>query len=235
MGPPHNVSMLRGLLLASTLFWLSPAAQTTIADQAVTPQDDPVILLREWRSDRISRSGDQMPAQSKAEIRKDQPVDVSARIGGGVVPVVRDCGDVPADRLYELSIREYVAGSLDLALAEFKLYLRCANNTQLSPNAEFYIGVILFARSDYDSALHQFDAVLGKYPENRKTAEAVLMKGRTLIRMGRSIEAVSVLEEAGERSPSIRMRAALELNQLQHYGVASSRPSEGNSTPTRGR
>ena len=52
-------------------------------------------------------------------------------------------------------------------------YLRCYGNTDLAPNAQYYIGWIHYSQADYPSAANDFDAVLEKYPDNNnKMADA---------------------------------------------------------------
>ena len=65
----------------------------------------------------------------------------------------------------------------------FNDYLKCYGNTELAPNAQFYIAMIHFAQGNYENAVKEFDMVLEKYPDNNKTADALLYKGRALVKM----------------------------------------------------
>ena len=66
----------------------------------------------------------------------------------------------------------------------FQEYLRYYNNTELAPNAQFYIGQIHYDKTDFAPAVQAFDTVLEKYPENNKTADATYMKGMALLKSG---------------------------------------------------
>src|SRR5581483_6199481 len=84
---------------------------------------------------------------------------------------------VPAEILYQNAFRDKSANRLDLALQEFKDYLKYYGTTDLAANAQYYIGEIYFAQGDLDSAVQAFDTVLERYPDNNKTPDALYMKG----------------------------------------------------------
>lgn len=94
-----------------------------------------------------------------------------------------------ARAVYESALRDRSGGNLDLAMQGFQEYLRYYNNTELAPNAQFYIGQIHYDKNEFAPALQAFDAVLEKYPENNKTADATYMKGMALLKSGQRNEA----------------------------------------------
>ena len=76
-------------------------------------------------------------------------------------------------------------GSADLALKEFNDYLQLYGDTARAQDVQFYIGQIHFDQKDWPNALKDFDAVLERYStatNDSKTPDALLMKGRTLVR-----------------------------------------------------
>ena len=94
-----------------------------------------------------------------------------------------------AKSVYESAMKDRSGGNLDLALQGFQEYLRYYSNTELAPNAQFYIGQIHYDRNEFAPALQAFDAVLEKFPENNKTADATYMKGMALLKAGQRNEA----------------------------------------------
>ena len=94
-----------------------------------------------------------------------------------------------AKSVYETALRDRSGGNLDLAMQGFQEYLRYYGNTELAPNAQFYIGQIHYDKNEFEPALQAFDAVLEKYPENNKTADAMYMKGMALLKSGQRNEA----------------------------------------------
>ena len=94
-----------------------------------------------------------------------------------------------AKSLYETAMRDRSGGNLDLALQGFQEYLRYYSNTELAPNAQFYVGQIHYDKNEFQPALQAFDAVLEKFPDNNKTADATYMKGMALLKSGQRNEA----------------------------------------------
>ncbi len=96
---------------------------------------------------------------------------------------------VSAETLYNGAMRDKSAGNFDLAIEQFQNYLKWFGNTDLAPNAQYYIGEIKYLRGDLDGALLAFDTLLEKYPDNPKTSDAMLQKGRALVKAGFKAEA----------------------------------------------
>ncbi|MBI2689748.1 MAG: tetratricopeptide repeat protein [Acidobacteria bacterium] len=96
---------------------------------------------------------------------------------------------VSAETLYNGALRDKSAGNADLAIEQFQNYLKWFGNTDLAPNAQYYIGEIKYLRGDLDGALMAFDTLLEKYPDNPKTSDAMLQKGRALVKAGFKAEA----------------------------------------------
>jgi TolA-binding protein len=100
--------------------------------------------------------------------------------GGAAAP---EMPTISAADLYSNARRDLSGGKLDLALQEFSDYLKWYGNTDLAPNAQFYIANIHSSQGDYDNAVKEFDMVLEKYPDNNKTPDALYNKGLALTKM----------------------------------------------------
>jgi tol-pal system protein YbgF len=111
------------------------------------------------------------------------PTDAGAQAAGGPP------SGVSAESLYNGAMRDKSAGNSDLAIDGFQNYLKWFGNTDLAPNAQYYIGEIKYLRGDLDGALMAFDTLLEKYPDNPKTSDAMLQKGRALVKAGFKAEA----------------------------------------------
>jgi len=61
--------------------------------------------------------------------------------GTGVAPA-NDAPTISATDLYNNANRDRTGGKMDLALQEYSDYLRWYGNTDLSPNAQYYIASI---------------------------------------------------------------------------------------------
>ncbi|HET8549113.1 MAG TPA: tol-pal system protein YbgF [Bryobacteraceae bacterium] len=114
--------------------------------------------------------------------------------GGATTPATGSPQTIPppgmsAQQLYDSAARDRLGGQLDLAMQGFQQYLQWYPNTELAPNAQFYIGQIHYDRGQWADALKAFDAVLERYSQNNKTPDAMYMKGMTLLRSGQRNEA----------------------------------------------
>ena len=109
---------------------------------------------------------------------------------------------MPAETMYNAARQDYISGKYDLAVQGFNDYLKYYGNTSFAPNAQFYIAMIHFAQGNYETAVKEFDMVLEKYPDNNKTADALLYKGRALVKMpGHKTEGGNEFMEVIRRYP----------------------------------
>ena len=108
---------------------------------------------------------------------------------------------ISSQALYDNARRDQMGGKLELALQEFNDYLKWYGNTDLAPNAQYYIASIHSSLGDYESAVREFDIVLEKYPDNNKTPDAMYGKGQALIKMGRRTDGGREFQELIKRFP----------------------------------
>lgn len=123
-----------------------------------------------------------------------------------------------AEALYSNALRDQSGGRFDLALQQFTDYVAWFGDTDLAPNAQFYIGSIQYNRGEFDSALKSFDMVLEKYPQNNKTLDARYMKGMSLVKMGQRNAAVQEFRALIKAAPSSE-QATKSKAQLNSLGV----------------
>lgn len=134
----------------------------------------------------------------------------------------------PAETLYANAQRDRLGGKPELALQGFSDYLKYYPTTDLAPNAQYYIAEIHFSQGDFDSALKEFDMVLEKYPDNNKTADAIFMKGQTLVKMGRRTQGGQEFQALINRFPGsdLAKRACSQLTGMGlKCGAGAARPT----------
>ena len=127
---------------------------------------------------------------------------------------------MPATRMYDAALGDYRSGKYDLAVQEFADYLKFYGNTEYAPNAQFYIAMIHFVQGTFETAVKEFDMVLEKYPDNTKTAEALLYKGRALVKMpghrteggNEFLEVIQRFHKSDQAVQACTERKALGLN-----------------------
>jgi len=129
---------------------------------------------------------------------------------------------VSAKSLYDSALRDKMGGNFDLALKEFTDYLAWFGDTEMAPNAQYYIGEILYNQQRYEEALGAFDKVLEAWPKNPKTNDARLMKARSLLQLGRRAEAEQEFRALIKAAPNSDA-AKRARGELQRLGGAPSR------------
>jgi tol-pal system protein YbgF len=152
-----------------------------------------------------------------------------AGAGGG--PPVNDTPSISATDLYQNANRDRTGGKVDLALQEYGDYLRWYGNTDLAPNAQYYIASIHAAQGDYQNAVREYDMVLEKYPDNAKTPDAMYGKGTALARMGRRTEGAREFSELIKRFPNSPL-ASQACTQITNMGLRC--PAPAHSAPSKG-
>jgi len=133
-----------------------------------------------------------------------------------------------ATDLYNNANRDRNGGKLDLALQEYGDYLRWYGNTDLAPNAQYYIAWIHASQGDYTNAIREYDAVLEKYPDNNKTPDAMYGKGVALSKMGRRTDGAREFQELIKRFPTNGL-ASQACTQLTNMGLRCPTPASSST------
>ncbi len=134
-----------------------------------------------------------------------------------------------ADRSFAEAMRDLQTGKSDLAYNEFTQYLTYFPNTEFAAKAQYYLGEIDYNRSNYPSAIHNFDLVLERYPENPKTADAHLMKAYALLKANERNRAVQEFRILVTNYPHTD-DARKAIQQLRSLGVSAAAPA-GTAAP----
>lgn len=123
-----------------------------------------------------------------------------------------------AGTLYTSAYSDQLAGKYDIAFQEFTDYLKYFGNTDLAPNAQYYIADIYYRKADYSNALTAFDAVLERFQENPKTPDARYMKAMCLMKLGKNDSAAREFRDVYTRysseHPDIAAKAKAQLREM---------------------
>lgn len=157
--------------------------------------------------------------------------DLSGVSSGSAAPAGGGAPTISATELYNNANRDRNGGKLDLALQEYQDYLRWYGNTELAPNAQYYIAWIHASQGDYSNAVREYDAVLEKYQDNNKTPDAMYGKGVALSKMGRRTDGAREFTELIKRFPSNGL-AGQACTQLTNMGLRC--PAKGAAPATKG-
>jgi tol-pal system protein YbgF len=129
-----------------------------------------------------------------------------------------------AEKTYNDARRDQQTGNLDLAAQEYQQYLTYFPTTELAASAQYYLGEISYTKGDYKGAAEAFDAVLERYPNNPKTADAKYLKGMSLAKDGQRTKAIQELRSLIQTNPSSEQarKAAQALNDKRLFPASSS-------------
>lgn len=133
-----------------------------------------------------------------------------------VVPAPQG-GPSPSD-LYDTAYADYTKGRYPLAIQGFEDYLGSYPGTDLSDNAQYWIGESLYAQKKYRDAVAAFDRLLKTWPKSDKAASALLKKGYALLELGQKPEGVVQLQYVIHEYPSAE-EARLARARLKALGV----------------
>ena len=106
-----------------------------------------------------------------------------------------------ATELYGNAVNDYNGGKADLAADEYAQFLRNYPDDPNAPEVQFNIGNIHLGQQKYELAETDFDAVLEKYPEGKRTPDAYFMKGMALKLGGHRDAAATVWKTLNKRYP----------------------------------
>lgn len=114
--------------------------------------------------------------------------------------------------LYERSLEFLEQGRLAEAEAGFVRFLAANPDSDLADNAQFWLAESALRRTDVESALAGFRAVVERFPEGNKVPDALLKVGACLAALGDADSAATVYRELVARFPD---SAAAETARLR--------------------
>ena len=150
------------------------------------------------------RPGAGAPADSGTDTAVVRPT------GGGARP--------SPSELYDAAYADYNKGRYALAIQGFQDYIDQYPNTDLSDNAEYWIGESHYAQKKYREAIADFEKLLKQWPQSDKAAAALLKKGYALAELGQKAESVVQLQYVVHEYPSSE-EARLARARLKSMGV----------------
>jgi tol-pal system protein YbgF len=104
-----------------------------------------------------------------------------------------------AQALYDRGYTLYHQGRYVDAEASFQQFLQGHGDTELTDNAQYWVGECRFARGDFRGALAAFQMTVDRFPEGNKVSDAIL-------KMGDAHQALQETERARERWEEVRRR-----------------------------
>jgi len=137
---------------------------------------------------KLSEFASKLAEAEKAAASKEPPVEVKG-VSTGV-------GD-----LYKDAYETLQKGDLEAARRKFEAFLKQYPNTELSDNAQFWVGETYYLRKDFEKAILEYEKAIAKYPEGDKIPAALFKQALAFLELGDKTNARSLLKRVIERYP----------------------------------
>lgn len=103
--------------------------------------------------------------------------------------------------LYKDAYETYQKGDYEGSRRKFEAFLKQYPNTELSDNAQFWIGETYYAKKDYEKAILEYEKAIAKYPEGDKVPSALLKQALAFLELGDKTNGRNLLKRVIERYP----------------------------------
>jgi tol-pal system protein YbgF len=103
--------------------------------------------------------------------------------------------------LYKDAYETFHRGDLEGARRKFEAFLKQYPNTELSDNAQFWIGETYYLKKDYEKAILEYEKAIVKYPEGDKVPAAIFKQALAFSELGDKTNARNLLKRVIEKYP----------------------------------
>ena len=103
--------------------------------------------------------------------------------------------------LYKDAYETFQRGDLEAARKKFEAFLRQYPNTELSDNAQFWIGETYYLKKDFEKAILEYEKTIAKYPEGDKVPAAMFKQALAFLELGDRTNGRNLLKRLIERFP----------------------------------
>ena len=131
------------------------------------------------------------------------PADAGKPASADPVPPAPVAGASIADesRAYDVAYKLLKAGNYQGAIASFQNFVNASPNSQLAPNAQYWIGDSHFNLRDYKSAIASQQKLVSQYPNSPKVPDALLNIASSQQGLGDAAAARKTLESIVAKYP----------------------------------
>ncbi|MEW5807708.1 MAG: tol-pal system protein YbgF [Acidobacteriota bacterium] len=123
------------------------------------------------------------------------------------------------DELFKSSYADYSKGNYALAISGFQEYIVRYPKSDLTDNAQYWIGECYFSQGNHKSAIDEFDKVIENFPDGDKVPGAYLKKGLALFEMHQTAKGVMQLQYLIGRYPKSD-EARIAKDKLKSMGAS---------------
>ena len=104
--------------------------------------------------------------------------------------------------LYKDAYETLHKGDLEGARRKFEAFLKQYPNTELSDNAQFWIGETYFLKKDFERAILEYEKAMVKYPEGDKIPAALFKQALAFLELGDKTNTRNLLKRVIEKYPN---------------------------------
>lgn len=131
---------------------------------------------------------------------KQSAIEKSVR--EGEISTERKTSPTTAAVLYREAYEAYQKGDVEGSRKKFEAFLGQYPNTELSDNAQFWVGEIYFQKKDYERSILEYEKVVTKYPEGDKVPAALFKQALAFSELGDKTNARNLLRRVVDRYPT---------------------------------
>ncbi len=144
------------------------------------------------------------PIDSKIDqvTQKQSSLEKSVREPEREAPAEKRAPATTAAALYKEAYEAYQKGDLEGSRRKFETFLSQYPNTELSDNAQFWIGETYYLKKDYERSILEYEKVVTKYPEGDKVPAALFKQALAFAELGDKANARNLLRRVVERYPT---------------------------------
>jgi len=103
--------------------------------------------------------------------------------------------------LYKDAYETFHRGDLEGARRKFEAFLKQYSNTELSDNAQFWIGETYYLKKDFERAILEYEKAIVKYPEGDKIPAALFKQAFAFLELGDKTNARNLFKRLIEKYP----------------------------------
>jgi tol-pal system protein YbgF len=160
--------------------------------------EDRSKALEEWTrgvEDRLKGLDGKLEKLVSKPAESEKPVSTKE-----VPPEIKGVSAAVGD-LYKDAYETYQKGDLEGARRKFEAFLKQYPNTELSDNAQFWIGETYYLKKDFEKAILEYEKAIAKYPEGDKIPSALFKQALAFQELGDKTNARNLLKRVIERYP----------------------------------
>ncbi len=125
-------------------------------------------------------------SQASAAAQAAVPADAAAQPAGAAAPPLPRPGGFGASpsQAFESARSDYYMGQWSLAVQGFESYIKTFPKSDLTDDAQYYIGETHYMSGRFQDAVAAYDAVIDRYPASNTLPDAYYKRGLALAALG---------------------------------------------------